>query len=226
MIRTVLTKLQIGTRELLFHSPLKRYFFPKYLYNHTPPQLCFLCQCVEETRSVAGSIAEVGCANGLTTVFLNRYMNSQGIEKPYYAIDTFSGFVTEDINFEVENRGKQRHLFKRFEVNKKKWYDATMRWNNVDRVRSVEADVNKYDLTTLGPLSFALLDVDLYRPIKKSLPELYSILTPGGVIVVDDCDSQHIRWDGADQAYKEFMQERNLPLQIVHGKLGIIRKHA
>ena len=101
-----------------------------------------------------------------------------------------------------------------------------MQHNNIFRVRSIETDLNKYDLTTLGPLSFVLLDVDLYRPMKKSLPELYEALTPDGIIVVDDCSSADIRWDGSDQAYKEFMMEIDRSPQIIHGKLGIIRKDA
>ena len=43
-------------------------------------------------------------------------------------------------------------------------------------------------------------------------------------MVVDDCDSTNFRWDGADQAYKEFMEEIGEPTQIIHGKLGIIKK--
>lgn len=218
--------LQILTREILFHSPLKRYFFPKYLYNFTPPQLCYLCQCLEEAKNIEGSIAEVGCANGLTTVFLNKYMAYQQIDKTYYAIDTFSGFVVEDVRHEVANRGKSEKLFKRFQVNKKKWFDGTMRSNDVSWVRSIQADINKFYVSALGPLSFILLDVDLYRPIKKSLPELYAMLAPGGIMIVDDCDPSHIRWDGADQAYKEFMKEVNQPERVVHGKLGVIRKPA
>ena len=214
------------TREVLHHSPLRRYFFPKYLYNFMPPQLCFLCNCIEETAKVAGSIAEIGCSNGLTTIFLNKYLTCQNIEKPYYAVDTFSGFVADDVRYEVEARGKKEKLFKRFQVNKKKWYDRTMQVNDIRRVRSIEADVNTFDMKTLGPLSFVLLDVDLYRPMKKCMPELYELLSPGGVMIVDDCDARHIRWDGSDQAYKEFMDGQNRPAQILHGKLGVITKPA
>lgn len=216
--------LQKMTREALFHTPLRRYFFPKYLYNFSPLQLCYLCQCIEQTRDVPGAVAEVGCSNGLTTIFLNKYMTGSNIEKPYLAVDTFSGFVAEDLAYEAANRGKQKKQLARFEVNKKKWYDGTMRSNDIARVRSIEADVNKFDLRTLGPLSFALLNVDLYRPMKKAMPELYETLSPGGIMIVDDCAAEHIRWDGSDQAYKEFMNERGLAVQILHGKLGIIRK--
>lgn len=212
-------------KEIQFKTPLRKYFFPQYSYNFTPPQLCFLCQCIEDTKHIAGGFAEIGCANGSTTVFLNKYMDAQNIQKTYYAIDTFVGFVAEDVAFEVSNRGKTKDLFTGFQANKKKWFDGTMQENDITRVRSIEKDVNKYDLRTLGPLSFVLVDVDLYRPVKKSLPELYEVLSPGGIIVVDDCDSSNIRWDGSDHAYKEFMKEINHSTQIIHGKLGIVRKH-
>ena len=211
-------------REMQFHSPIRRHVFPRYKYQMTPPQLCFLCQCVEETKNVEGSIAEIGCSVGATTVFINKFMDARHIEKPYLSIDTFSGFVEEDIDFEVRNRGKTKKLYSGFQVNSKRWYDGTMRMNGITRVKSIKADVNVYDLRSHAPLSFCLLDVDLYRPIKKALPELYDILSPGGMIVVDDCDATNMRWDGADQAYKEFVKDVGLGEQIVHGKLGINEK--
>lgn len=219
-------KLAMLSREILFNSLFRKYIFPKYPYNFTVPQLCFLCQCIDDTRHIAGNIAEIGCANGWTTVFLNKHMDAQNIQKKYYAIDTFKGFVTDDIKFEVSNRNKNEDLFKGFQANKKKWFEGTMQQSNIGRVTAVETDVNKYDLTSLGPLSFVLLDVDLYRPMKKALPELFQVLSPGGIIVVDDCDVSNISWDGSDQAYKEFMKERNLTAQIIHSRLGIVRKDA
>ncbi len=217
-------KLRKFIKELLFNSPFRRYFLPRFDYNFTAPQLCFLCQCIEDTKHVEGSIAEIGCAHGSTTVFLNKYMDAKNIQKNYYALDTFSGFVADDVKFEVEKRGKTSDLFTGFQINKKRWFDGTMLQNNITRVRSIETDVNKYDLTTLGPLSFVLLDVDLYRPMKKALPEVFQVLSPNGIIVVDDCNPNNIRWNGSDQAYKEFIVERGLSPQIIHSKLGIIKK--
>ncbi len=217
-------KIKKLLKEFLFHTPFRKNFFPIYDYNFTPPQLCFLCQCIEETKHVEGNIAEVGCAGGSTTVFLNKYMDAQNVQKEYYALDTFSGFIKSDIYFEVSSRGKSPGMFNSFRMNRIKWFDGTMQQNNISRVRSIEADVNEFDLTTLGPISFALLDVDLYRPMKKGIKELYHVLIPGGIIIVDDCNPHDIRWDGSDQAYKEFMKEINQPVQVVHGKLGIIRK--
>src|SRR4051794_28557437 len=70
-------------------------FFDVYPYMFEPDQLCFLCECLDRTHKLQGCCVEAGCAYGWTTAFLNRYMNCRGIEKPYFAIDTFGGFVAE-----------------------------------------------------------------------------------------------------------------------------------
>lgn len=209
--------------DILFIKKFRKYFYPKYSYNFTAPQLCYLCSAISETRAVDGNILEIGCAKGETTIFIKNYMQNTGIVKPYYAIDTFSGFVQDDINYERKVRGKSTK-YGQFRINKKKWYDGTLAQNGYPDVYSIKADINDYDLSAHEPIAFALLDVDLYRPMKKALPELYRSLASGGIIVVDDCDENDHRWDGSDQAYKEFMSEIGKEIEIVHGKLGIIRK--
>ncbi len=57
-----------------------------------------------------------------------------------------------------------------------------------------------------------------------SLKELYEIMSPGGIIIVDDCGSKDISWDGSGQAYREFMKEIDEDPRIVHGKLGEVKK--
>jgi SAM-dependent methyltransferase len=212
------------SKQILFYSPFRNKIFPSYRYNFSPQQLCFLCECLRKTKQVAGNVAEIGCDTGRTTVFLNYYLTNENIDKKYFAIDTFSGFVAEDIKYEVTNRSKKRILYDAFRVNKKKWFDATIRQNNIARVKSMEADVNEFDLRTLGPLAFVLLDVDLYRPMRKALPELYEALSPGGIIVVDDCTPDDFYWDGSHQAYLEFMSELNQAPHIVCEKLGVVQK--
>ena len=218
-------KLAKAVRGMLSNSRFRRLVFPTYGYEFTPAQLCFLCQCLQDTKHLHGAVAEVGCNDGATTLFLNRYLDCESIEKPYFAVDTFAGFVPADVEFEVEKRRKSKDMYEgRFEANSKKWFDRTMRLHGVSRVRSIQADVNAFDLRTLGPISFVLLDVDLYKPIRKALVELYEALEPGGTIVVDDCDAGNARWDGADQAYKEFMRAAGNEPIIVHRKLGVVRK--
>lgn len=212
-------------KEIQFYSPFRHNFFPKYGYNFTVPQLMFLCESLSSTRDVPGSLVEIGCHNGATTVLFNRLMDDLGMRKTYYAIDTFSGFTREDVDFEVKHRGKRGDLFAgAFEVNSKRWFDGTMEQNHISRVQSIRADINHFDMSTHAPYSFVLLDVDLYKPTKKVLAELYAAMSPGGIIIVDDCDEADMRWDGADQAYKEFAAEIGKPVRIVHQKLGVLTK--
>jgi len=192
-------------------------------FTFTIPQLFFLCECVGRVRNVDGIIAEIGANEGRTTIFINKYLDAEEIEKKYYAIDTFSGFTQKDIDYEVKNRQKDPLLYTGFKATKEA-FDIAMNRNKINRVVSIQADVNEFDFTSLGNICFALLDVDLYRPMKKSLQELYKALTPGGLIIVDDCDNEDMSWDGSYQAYKEFMMEINQPIQIVLGKFGIISK--
>lgn len=211
-------------KEIIFRSPLRRHFFPYHAYNFTVPQLLFICKCLEDSRVALGCIAEIGVAQGQTTLFLNKYMDAAQIEKPYFSVDTFEGFTEKDIHIEVSQRSKRTSFYTGYNMNKQKWYDGTMRMNSISRVKSIKADINTFDLQSLGPLSFAILDVDLYRPMKKGLCDLVPILSPGGVLIVDDCDPTNERWDGASQAYREYTEENGLPFDVQHQKLGVIRK--
>jgi SAM-dependent methyltransferase len=214
-------------KELLFISPIpvRRYFFPGYEFQMTPLQLGFLCNCLESTREIPGAILEVGCAYGSTTLFLNRYLDAVGIEKEYYALDTFSGFIPEDLDYEIAKRGKQPSLYAgRYAANKKKWFDGTMQIHGIQRVKSIQTDVKQYDFSTLGNISFCLIDVDLYQPVKSSIRRIYPMLSKGGILVVDDCDPSIVSWDGSDQAYKEWCQETGNPIIIINKKLGVVYK--
>ena len=97
-----------------------------------------------------------------------------------------------------------------------------MALHDIKRVKSVQCDVTKFDFAAISPIAFCLLDVDLYKPIKDVLPKIYAAMAPGGIIVVDDCQPSNI-WDGALQAYDEFVEQKGLPREIAVEKLGIIR---
>jgi SAM-dependent methyltransferase len=212
-------------KDLQFRSPLRRYFFPRFVYNLSAAELCFLCECLERTRDVPGSLAEIGCANGSTALFLNKYMQSRAINKRYYALDTFAGFVAEDVDLEVTRRGKRKEYYTgNFEMNDQRWVDGTMQANGIASVTTIRADVNTFDFGSLGSLALAFLDVDLYRPMRRSLPAVYEQLSAGGILVADDCKADKGRFDGAHQAYTEFIATLGVSPDIRHGKLGIIVK--
>lgn len=153
-------------------------------------------------------------------------MDAEKIEKNFFCIDTFAGFLDKDIEHEACERGKVSEFYKTnlFQLNKKEWFDKTMKLNDVTRVQSIQADAGEFDFSMLGTISMCLLDVDLYVPTKNALPRLFEALHPNGILIVDDCDPNCQEWDGAYHAYGEFMDRINQPVQIVLDKLGIIQK--
>jgi O-methyltransferase len=198
-------------------------FFSAYEYMFSPGQLMLLAQSLSTVEDVPGCCVEVGCAYGRTTAFLRKFMDETGIVKPYYAIDTFSGFVPQHVDYEVDHRKKDKRIGQIFSMNKKQWFDHGLSLCSVTSVNSVETDATLFDYDRIGPIAFALLDVDLYVPIKDILPKLYRNLSEGGVILVDDC-APHDMWDGALAAYEEFIANSGIPREIVHGKIAVIRK--
>ena len=110
-----------------------------------------------------------------------------------------------------------------FAGNSKSWFDRTMRRNGVRRVRSFRADATTFDYTAIAPFRFALVDVDLYRPVLAVLESIYELMSPGGTIVTDDCREEGL-WGGAYEAFIEFTKARGLDASITDDKLGLITK--
>jgi O-methyltransferase len=213
-------------KQAAFRLPVLRgHLVAWYPFLHTPAQLSYLCACLEQTRDVPGCIVEAGCYAGNTTLYLNRHMNAEGIEKRYWAIDTFAGFRDDDLEVEVA-RGQEREHYRRFfRINDQRWFDLAMRRDGARRVQSIAADVGAFEFSTVAPIAFCLLDVVFYRPVRLALPRIWEALSPGGVIVVDDFFDRGA-FSGAGQAGREFVEARGLEVQRVHTKFGLLAKAA
>lgn len=222
----VISNLKKIRKALEWYSPWRKYFFPRYRYMFSPMQLCYMATEIGKRAGLKGNILEVGVSGGATTILLAKYAEEAGFNGKYYGIDTFSGFTKSDIEYEVTNRGKKSHNYfmTGFEVNSKKYYDWVIKHNKLRQVQSIQSDASVLEYHKLGPISFALLDVDLYKPTAAILPLIFDELLPGGIIVVDDCDPTKDRWDGAYHAYTEFVDNNGLEKNIIHNKLGIIEK--
>jgi len=188
----------------------------------SPSQLCFLCEQITNTAEIPGSILEVGCAFGATTVFLNRHIDTLGLDVDYYTIDTFAGFTADDISYE-HAQGRHYRYDKEFRGNSQPWFDRTMRRNGIRRWRSFRADATTFDSTRMAPFRFLLVDVDLYRPVLAVLENIYELVSPGGTIVTDDCQEGG-RWGGAYDAFMEFAKTKGLDATITDNNLGLITK--
>jgi O-methyltransferase len=225
MLRSIRRSALANAKGVLTRTGLRRFLLPKYRYMFSPEQLWALCEAAEAAFSLGGAFAEIGVFDGGTTVYLHRHLQGKGEPPIYYCIDTFSGFTDEDIQVERE-RGKTTDYKDLFYYNSKECFLRTMKLNGIDRTVVIQADAATFDYSTLPPLSFALLDVDLLRPMRVAMAGCWDKLLPGGIMVIDDCDPSISAFDGALEAYGEFCKERGLPVDIRHGKLGFASKPA
>jgi predicted O-methyltransferase YrrM len=185
-------------------------------------QLNFILNTISEIKD-DGAIVEIGVGGGATSVVINKFIDSNSINKQFYAIDTFYGFTQEDISYENKIRGKSdSYLY--YRSNSLSWYTKTLKAHGINNTNIFKADAKEFDYALIGPIAFCLFDVDLYNPTAKVLPILYSKLIPGGVIIVDDCQTDTSIYDGAGEAFREFCNKNNLLQELVQYKLGVIRK--
>ncbi len=214
-------------KRMLFWSPLRSYLLYKYRYAFTPAQLSRLTTLATEAAAAPGDFCEIGCYRGYTTVWLNRHLDAIAPARRYWAIDTFGGFVPADVAHERSVRGKDsaedRRALDKFTVNSQRWFDHTMALNGITRVTSHAAAVQDFAFPAEARFCYVLLDVDLYQPTKVALEKLWPQLSPGGIIVVDDCHAGHV-YDGSRQALEEFCAARGLRFDVVELKLGVLRK--
>lgn len=220
-------------KNIQMQTPLRKHMFYRYEYFFNPVELWYLCSCLEQTAEVPGNLLELGCAYGATTVFVNKHREwlvrggKFPAEKVYHCLDTFAGFTEQDMDFEAKSRGKVGERgegwYAKYQINDQRWFEAMLEYNELSNIKVITADANTYDYSQLGKLSFALLDVDLYLPMKSALENSYPLLQAGGIIVVDDTKPDQ-PYDGAYQAYQEFREALGLPEEIQFGKFGILRK--
>ena len=197
---------------------------PAYRYSVEPVQLAMLVTEIDRLKDVKGNIVEVGVARGMTTRFVCQHINNRKLGRTlvYYAIDTFSSFTPEDLDYEVKERGKSLFLLKGFNYNNYKVWKKNFR--DFHFVEAIQTDCSLFDFNQIKPLKVSFLDVDLYLPTKKTLPKIYNATVDGGVIFVDDVVNG-TAYDGAYQAYMEFVTELNIKPLIIGNKCGVIYKN-
>jgi hypothetical protein len=195
---------------------------PVYPYIVEPIQLAALVNEFERVSDIHGSILEIGVAWGMTTRFLCEHLVATGrTGENFYAIDTFASFTAQDVEFEIQHRGKTRVQVSGFQyLDFEKW---KKNFREFPFLTACKADCSTFDYASVAPIKLVFLDVDLYLPTLKALRRIYPLLTPGGVVLVDDV-KQPCRWDGSYQAYIEFCTEIGISPQVIGSKMGVVRK--
>jgi predicted O-methyltransferase YrrM len=208
---------------VVYRTPLvSRLMAPSYPYKLDPAELSTMIALIDATRGTGAAIAEVGVAQGDSSVFLLEHLRTTRDERPLLLFDTFSGFTEESVEAEVSARGRARREYDAFRYGDEQRFRRNLAKAGYSNFETISGDAAAFDWQSIAPIAAVLLDVDLYQPSIHILNAVYPLLVPGGGIVVDDCVPVP-PWDGALQAYEEFVRSHDLPFERVGHKGALIR---
>jgi len=186
-----------------------------------PERLYLFLHHLIQTRDVPGAVVEIGCNLGGTAAIAKRMLNRLGVEKPYICIDTFDGFVDSQFAADV-SRGSPSGDQNLFSGNSKDLVARILRRHGCGDIELIQGDVTVVpDAALPEQCSVILLDVDLTEPTYVALQRFWPRLTPGGVILVDDCQ-ENASWK-AQIGYSRFCSENRLPERYMHG-MGLLER--
>ena len=195
---------------------------PSYKYNVEPAQLSELIKSIDRLATGRkNTIVEIGVARGMTTRFLAEHISLNSYNVDYFCLDTFSSFIDKDINYEVEKRNKNKKDLLAFE------YNDYLKWKKNFQeykfIKPIKCDCSTFDFSSIAPINLCFLDVDLYKPTINTLNNIWDFMAEDSVIIIDDVKENN-EWDGAFQAFMEFVNEKKLNYYLVGTKCGVIKK--
>jgi O-methyltransferase len=196
---------------------------PTYKYKISPGQIAALINLINDTRKSGGVVVEIGVAQGDTSAFILEHMRTTGDSRNVFFFDTFEGFTSDSIEYEVKRRGKSAAFFDKFRYGDEGIFCKNLASAGYKNFTTRKGDAATFDWSTLGSIGAVLLDIDLYKPTIDVLNNVWPYIVPGGGIVVDDCLSG-TPWDGSLQAYEEFLGAKGLPFRMVGNKGGLLVK--
>lgn len=174
-----------------------------------------LVSALKNTSS--GSVVELGCYTGTTSLFIQRAMDELHVQRPFHVYDSFSG-LPEKVGKDMSPAGEQ---FKAGELTASKqalikhFRQAGLQTPIIHRKWFEELEAGDIP----AAVAFAFLDGDFYTSIKSSLEIITPALAPGAIIVVDDYQSEAL--PGARRAADEWAKKHGQSIRSEQS-LGII----
>ena len=169
-------------------------------------------------EGVEGSFVECGTWRGGASFLMAKRLAHHGLDRPVWMFDSFEGLPQpSDVD------GPQAIAWSR-DVTSPTYYDNCRA--DFDRIKSdalrlgldhrVRIVKGWFDQTLpasrdeIGKIALLRIDGDWYDSVMTSLETLYDIVSPGGVVIVDD----YYDWDGASRAVHDFLSSRNSNARI------------
>jgi hypothetical protein len=191
------------------------------------------CAFIARTRHVPGGIAEMGVRAADRLILATLWARRQGIEKPFFGFDSFSGYP--EASPKDPERWRQEGAITAGLLAKRErltpppagWIDddvfhATV-YPKAEWVRRRVAQYDASDVTLVEgwfddtlpafkePLSLVVNDSDLFESTTTVLRFLWPLVQPGGIVV----NAVHGTHPGARAAFDEFCAAARVPTHTV-----------
>ena len=202
----------------------------------SPERVLALCNAVDyiTQNQIAGSIVECGVWRGGSMAAVARTLGGMNrSDRELWLYDTFDG-MSEPSDQDVDLRGEMAsHLM---EVEDRQNAESVWCRSPLDEVRSVMEQtgyprnqihyvVGKVEETLVErrPEKIAILrlDTDWYESTRVELEVLFPLMSPGGILIIDD----YGHWKGCRRAVDEYFAEHQIAMMLNRidytGRIGV-----
>ena len=221
-----------GTESLRSIKLCKKFSMTSYA------QLAFLVDCMDyiAANRILGDVVECGVWEGGSALLIARQLEKESTKQTIWLYDTFDG-MTAPSSFDKKiggsisaskmlattkkSRGENVWAFAPLVEVQKNIFSNTVLPES--RFKFVVGDVAKtLPLETPKSISLLRLDTDWYESTKIELEFLFKLVSPGGVIIIDD----YGHWEGSKRATDEFFEALEFyPLLFTVGSSRILLKN-
>jgi hypothetical protein len=199
--------------------------FPAYVSRILLTRFLAYYELFKIIQSKPGWIVECGVYRGFSFFSLGKFLEifCMGDKtRKILGFESFEGFSELSTEDGEENTAVTRmkggtnpsdfedDFFKLLKLNN---LDAFAPW--VERMQIVKGDarqtIPKYVKENPGlRISLLHIDIDIYEPVSVALDNLYPLVIPGGVVVLDEY--AHQNWPGESAAFEHYFRKNNLPV--------------
>lgn len=187
------------------------------------------CKYVLE-ENIPGSFVECGVWKGGSSAIMALAIENAGQERHLHLFDSFEGLPEP-----TEKDGESAAAYSGGR-NEGKLVTVNQCRAGLDEVRHLILDIIKVpeklahfhvgwfqntvavDARQLGPIALLRLDGDWYDSTKICLEHLYPLLSPGGILIMDD----YFAWEGCSKATDEYRGQQHItsPIQRIDVDAG------
>lgn len=163
-----------------------------------------ICQCINITKHLPGDYVEIGVYMGGSALTALHYMDSSGIKRKSYFIDTYDGFNYEEAHKSPDVLWDNSH--KLWGVSRTMKYIQKMLQTTHQDFELVAANICRDSLPNkINQISVCNIDVDMYEATLAALTQVAPRVVKRGIIICEDPTSTP-GLSGALLAMNEFLE--------------------